>query len=130
MKIAHMVKRLLTDRLEKITIPGWSLSAACLGIALAPARMAGMPTAQRKLIDDPPEVSKIARLCDLTSGQEADFFALLDPEGAPRLAAAQRIAYATAGFLDMRVGTPTDACRSCRIANTPSAVSSAASLTR
>ena len=37
MKIAHMVKRLLTDRLEKITIPGWSLSAACLGIALAPA---------------------------------------------------------------------------------------------
>jgi 3'-5' exoribonuclease len=39
--------------------------------------MTGMPTAQRKLIDDPPETSKIPRLCDLASGQEADFFALL-----------------------------------------------------
>jgi 3'-5' exoribonuclease len=36
-----------------------------------------MPAAQRKLIEDPPETTKIARLCDLASGQEADFFALL-----------------------------------------------------
>jgi outer membrane protein insertion porin family len=45
----------------------------------------------------------------LPARNTADFFALLEPEGARRLAAALRIAYATEGFLDMRVGTPTDA---------------------
>jgi type IV pilus assembly protein PilQ len=45
MKIAHFVKRLLSDRLEKVTIPGWSLYAACLGIALAPAMFGCTPAA-------------------------------------------------------------------------------------
>ena len=37
----------------------------------------------------------------------AAFFALLEPEGARRLAAALRVAHATEGFLDMRTGTLT-----------------------
>ena len=45
----------------------------------------------------------------LPARNTADFFALLEPEGSRRLAAALRVAYATEGFLDMRVGTPTDA---------------------
>ncbi|HYO23649.1 MAG TPA: HD domain-containing protein [Lacipirellulaceae bacterium] len=36
-----------------------------------------MPTAQRQLIDVELESPKLLRLCELTSGQEADFFALL-----------------------------------------------------
>jgi outer membrane protein insertion porin family len=36
----------------------------------------------------------------------AAFFALLEPDGARRLAAALRLPYAAEGFLDMRVGTP------------------------
>jgi len=36
----------------------------------------------------------------------AAFFALLEPDGSRRLAAALRVAYATEGFLDMRAGTP------------------------
>jgi 3'-5' exoribonuclease len=37
-----------------------------------------MPGAQKTLIEDPPEAAatKLARLCDLAHGQEADFFAL------------------------------------------------------
>jgi outer membrane protein assembly factor BamA len=38
----------------------------------------------------------------------AAFFALLEPEGSRRLAAALRVAYATEGFLDMRAGTPAE----------------------
>ena len=39
--------------------------------------MAFMPAAQRKLLDDEPPPSDMARLGDLAHGQEADFFALL-----------------------------------------------------
>jgi len=53
MKIAHIVNRLLTDRLEKVTIPGWSLSAACLGIALAPAMFGCTPAAMNGDMNNP-----------------------------------------------------------------------------
>ena len=53
MKIAHIVNRLLTDRLEKVTIPGWSLSAACLGIALAPAMFGCAPAAMNGDMNNP-----------------------------------------------------------------------------
>jgi type IV pilus assembly protein PilQ len=53
MKIAHFVKRLLSDRLEKVTIPGWSLYAACLGIALAPAMFGCTPAAMNGDMKNP-----------------------------------------------------------------------------
>ena len=58
MKIAHIVKRLLTDRLEKVTIPGWSLSAACLGIALAPAMFGCTPAAMNGDMKNPAAVAQ------------------------------------------------------------------------
>jgi type IV pilus assembly protein PilQ len=53
MKIAHIVNRLLTDRLEKVTIPGWSFSAACFGIALAPAMFGCTPAAMNGDMNNP-----------------------------------------------------------------------------
>ncbi|HEX9663611.1 MAG TPA: type IV pilus secretin PilQ [Candidatus Binatia bacterium] len=58
MKIAHIVKRLLTDRLEKVTIPGWSLSAACLGIALAPAMFGCTPAVMNGDMKNPAAVAQ------------------------------------------------------------------------
>lgn len=49
-----------------------------------------------------------ATLADaLPPRNSAAFFAMLEPDGGRRLASALRVAYATEGFLDMRVGTPT-----------------------
>ena len=59
MKIAHIVKRLLTDRLEKVTIPGWSLSAACLGIALAPSMFGCTPATLNGDMKNPAAVAQM-----------------------------------------------------------------------
>ena len=58
MKIAHIVRRLLTDRLEKVTTPGWSLSAACLGIALAPSMFGCTPAAMNGDMKHPAAVAQ------------------------------------------------------------------------
>jgi type IV pilus secretin PilQ/predicted competence protein len=59
MKIAQIVKRLLNDdRLDKVTIPGWSLSAACLGIALAPAIFGCTPAAMNGDMKNPAAVAQ------------------------------------------------------------------------
>ena len=58
MKIAHIVKRLLTDRLEKVTIPGWSRSAACLAVALAPAMFGCTPAAMNGDMKNPAAVAQ------------------------------------------------------------------------
>jgi outer membrane protein insertion porin family len=51
-------------------------------------------------------VSGVTLAASLPPRNTAAFFALLEPEGTRRLAAALRVAHATEGFLDMQVETP------------------------